>query len=61
MQIKDGWNEFLVEPINKKQLAEKIKYLIGNKEGWEKIIENGQKSSLVGGRLLRGICRFRGA
>jgi len=32
MQIRDGWNGFLVEPGNERQLVEKIKYLIENEE-----------------------------
>ena len=41
MQIKDGWNGFLVEPANEKQLAEKIRYLIENEE---EIIRMGKNS-----------------
>ena len=40
MQIKDGWNGFLVDPTNKKQLGEKIKYLILKKK-MKKIAEVG--------------------
>jgi glycosyltransferase involved in cell wall biosynthesis len=32
MQIRDGWNGFLVEPGNVKQLVEKIQYLVENEE-----------------------------
>jgi glycosyltransferase involved in cell wall biosynthesis len=30
MQIKEGWNGFLVEPRNVKQLTEKLRYLVEN-------------------------------
>ncbi len=43
MQIRDGWNGFLVEPGNEKQLAEKIKYLIENKEERERMSKNSRK------------------
>lgn len=43
MQIRDGWNGFLVEPGNEKQLAEKIKYLIENEEEREIMGKNSRK------------------
>ena len=43
MQIRDGWNGFLVEPKNEKQLADKIKYLVDNEEERVKMGENSRK------------------
>jgi glycosyltransferase involved in cell wall biosynthesis len=41
--IKDGWNGFLVEPANEKQLAERIKYLIDHPEKWGEMGRNSRK------------------
>ena len=43
MQIKDGWNGFLVKPRNERQLAERIKYLVENEEERRKMGRNSRK------------------
>jgi glycosyltransferase involved in cell wall biosynthesis len=51
MQIRDGWNGFLVEPGNVKQLAEKIQYPVENEEERMKMGRNSRRlarKSLVG-------------
>ncbi len=39
----DGWNGFLVDPGNERQLAEKIKYLMDHPEEKEQMGRNGRK------------------
>ncbi len=41
--IRDGWNGFLVESANEKQLADKIKYLIDHPEKWSEMGRNSRK------------------
>ena len=43
MQIRNGWNGFLVEPGNEKQLTERIIYLIENEEERERMGKNSRK------------------
>jgi glycosyltransferase involved in cell wall biosynthesis len=43
MQIRDGWNGFLVEPENEKRLAEKIQYLIENEGERMRMGDNSRK------------------
>lgn len=43
MQIKDGWNGFLFEAGNEEQLAEKIRYLIENREERIRMGKNSRK------------------
>jgi glycosyltransferase involved in cell wall biosynthesis len=43
MQISEGWNGFLVEPGNEKQLAERIKYLVEDEEERKKMGRNSRK------------------
>ena len=43
MQIRDGWNGFLVEPGDEKQLAEKIRYLIENEKERIRMGKNSRK------------------
>lgn len=43
MQIRDGWNGFLVEPGNERQLAEKIMYLIENEEERKRMGRNSRR------------------
>ncbi|MFN3804845.1 MAG: glycosyltransferase [Pyrobaculum sp.] len=43
MQIRDGWNGFLVEPANSKELADRILYLVENEEIRREMGENSRK------------------
>jgi glycosyltransferase involved in cell wall biosynthesis len=43
IQIKDGWNGFLIKPTNVEQLAEKIKYLINHSEERERMGANARE------------------
>jgi glycosyltransferase involved in cell wall biosynthesis len=43
MQIRDGWNGFLVEPGNEKQLADRIECLVKNEEERERMGRNSGK------------------
>jgi glycosyltransferase involved in cell wall biosynthesis len=43
MQIEDGWNGFLIEPGNEKQLYGKIKYLIENEDVRKRMEKNSRK------------------
>jgi glycosyltransferase involved in cell wall biosynthesis len=43
MQIRDGWNGYLVKPGNEKELAERIKYLVDNEGERERMGKNSRK------------------
>lgn len=43
MQIRDGWNGFLVEPANEEQLAERIEYLIENEGERKRMGKNSRR------------------
>jgi len=42
-QIRDGWNGFLIDPGNEQQLAEKIAYLIDNRDDRRRMGENSRR------------------
>jgi len=42
-QIRDGWNGFLIDPADERQLAEKIKYLIDNSDERERMGLNARR------------------
>lgn len=42
-QIKDGWNGFLIDPADERQLAEKIKYLIDNPDERQRMGANSRR------------------
>ena len=42
-QIRDGWNGFLIEPGDEKQLAERIGYLLDNKEERARMAANSRQ------------------
>ena len=59
-KVRDGWNGFLIDPANERQLAEKIRYLIDNPDEREKMGQNSRRYaeqefdwSTVAERLLR--------
>jgi len=46
LQIKDGWNGFIVKPGNEKQLAEKMKYLLENLMEIERMGRNSREYAM---------------
>jgi glycosyltransferase involved in cell wall biosynthesis len=42
-KIRDGWNGFLIDPGNEQQLAEKIAYLIDNRDDRQRMGENSRR------------------
>jgi len=42
-QVRDGWNGFLIDPADERQLAEKIKYLIDNPDERERMGLNSRR------------------
>jgi len=59
-KVRDGWNGFLIDPADERQLAEKIKYLIDNPEERQRMGENSRRYTeeefdwrIVTERLLR--------
>jgi glycosyltransferase involved in cell wall biosynthesis len=42
-KVRDGWNGFLIDPADERQLADKIKYLIGHPEEREKMGTNSRQ------------------
>ncbi|MFC1848266.1 glycosyltransferase family 4 protein [Chloroflexota bacterium] len=59
-QIRDGWNGFLIEPGNEKEIADRIKYLLDNPQEIEKMGTNSRRYAeeefdwrIITKRLLR--------
>jgi glycosyltransferase involved in cell wall biosynthesis len=45
MQVKDGWNGFIIQPGNALQLAQKMEYLLSNPQEIKRMGKNSRKHS----------------